>query len=95
MEKLDNKDNKEKPETKIAIQTPFIKLDSFIKFCGEAVTGAEAKELVLSGQVKVNDEVYTQRGKKLYNGDTVEISNKIYKVIEEVASFRDSNKKLP
>ncbi len=95
MEKLDNKDKKAKPETKIVIQTPFIKLDSFIKFCGEAVTGAEAKELILSGQVKVNEEVCTQRGKKLYNSDTVEISNKIYKVIEEIASFRDSDRKLP
>lgn len=82
-------------KTEITINTPFIKLDSFVKFCGEAVTGAEAKELVLSGQVKVNDEVCTQRGKKLHDGDEVEISNKIYKVIEEVASFRDSNKKLP
>ncbi len=92
MEKLDNKEN---TETEIVIQTPFIKLDSFIKFCSEAVTGAEAKEFILNGQVKVNDEVCKQRGKKLYNGDTVEISNKIYKVIEEVASFRDSNRKLP
>ena len=86
MEKLDNKEN---TETEIVIQAPFIKLDSFIKFCGEAVTGAEAKELVLNGQIKVNDEVCRQRGKKLYNGDKMEISNKIYKVIEEVADFRD------
>lgn len=81
--------------TEIKIKTPFIKLDALVKFCGEAVTGADAKELILKGRVRVNDEVCTQRGKKLYNGDTVEISNKIYKVIEEIASFRDSDRELP
>ena len=91
MEKIDKS---EKFETEITIKTRFIKLDSFIKFCGEAVTGAEAKEIVLNGRVKVNDEICTQRGKKLYDGDTVEIFDKKYKVIEEVASSRDSNRKL-
>ncbi len=71
---------KTKPEEEVKIDTPFIKLDSLIKFCGEAVTGAEAKEIILNGEVKVNDEVCVQRGKKLFDGDTVEISNKIYKV---------------
>ena len=77
MEKLDEK---EKTRIKIDINTPFIKLDALIKFCGEAVTGAEAKEIILNSEVKVNDEVCVQRGKKLFDGDTVEISNKIYKV---------------
>lgn len=77
---MDKLDEKEKTGIKIDINTPFIKLDAFIKFCGEAVTGAEAKEIVLNGEVKVNDEVCTKRGKKLFDGDTVEVSNKIYKV---------------
>lgn len=72
--------NKEKSEQKIAINTSFIKLDSFVKFCGEASIGSEAKEIILNGKVKVNGEICRQRGKKLFDGDTVEILNKIYKV---------------
>ncbi len=90
MEKLDIKT---KLEEEVKIDTPFIKLDSFVKFCGETVTGAEAKELILNSEVKVNDEICTQRGKKLYDGDMVEISNKIYKV-SKIANFRDSDGKL-
>ena len=55
----------------IEIRTPFIKLDSFLKFAGAAETGGQAKELVQDGQVKVNGEVCTMRGKKLYPGDRV------------------------
>ena len=45
----------------IEIRTPFIKLDSFLKFAGAAETGGQAKELVQDGQVKVNGEVCTDR----------------------------------
>ena len=55
----------------VPITTEFIKLDSFIKFAGLTDTGGQAKELVLSGQVKVNGEVCTMRGKKLRPGDIV------------------------
>ena len=66
----------------ITITTEFIKLDSFLKFCGAAYTGGEAKEAVIYGEVKVNGEVCLQRGKKLYEGDTVEFNGNIYKVIK-------------
>ena len=66
----------------ITITTEFIKLDSFLKFCGAAYTGGEAKEAVIYGEVKVNGEVSLQRGKKLYEGDTVEFNGNIYKVIK-------------
>ncbi len=55
----------------ITINTEFIKLDAFLKFCGEAGTGGEAKLLVADGKVRVNGEVCVMRGKKLYPGDTV------------------------
>ncbi len=64
----------------IIIKTEFIKLDSFLKFSGVAETGGHAKEIVLEGAVKVNGEVCTMRGKKLYNGDTVELDNYILEV---------------
>ena len=50
----------------VKIQTEFIKLDSFLKFCGAASLGSEAKMYILDELVKVNGEICTQRGKKLY-----------------------------
>ena len=56
----------------IKIDTPFITLQSLIKFSGISVTGGEAKAMVESGLIMVNGLVCTLRGKKLYPGDTVE-----------------------
>ena len=64
----------------VPITTEFIKLDSFIKFAGLTDTGGQAKELVLSGQVKVNGEVCTMRGKKLRPGDTASCLGATYAV---------------
>lgn len=58
---------------KVSISTEFIKLDSFLKFCGAAETGGQAKELVQGGKVLVNGEVCTMRGKKLRCGDVVAV----------------------
>ena len=60
---------------KIKISTEFIKLDSFLKLSGMCETGGIAKELVQSGQVEVNGEICTMRGKKLRQGDVVCIPN--------------------
>ncbi len=53
------------------IETEFIKLDSLLKWEGLAETGGEAKELIQAGQVQVNGQACTQRGKKLRPGDRV------------------------
>lgn len=58
-------------EEKVAIRSEFIKLDSFLKYAGVTETGGQAKELVLAGQVSVNGQPCTQRGKKLRPGDQV------------------------
>lgn len=55
----------------IKITTDMIKLDQFLKWAGAAESGAAAKEMVLSGMVKVNGSETLQRGKKLYRGDRV------------------------
>ena len=65
---------------KIEITTELIKLDSFLKFAGVTDTGGQAKELVLEGQVKVNGEVCTMRGKKLIPGDTVTFAGETFTV---------------
>lgn len=65
----------------IKIDTDFIKLDSFLKWCGAASLGSEAKFYIQNGDVKVNGEISTQRGKKLRVGDVVEIDGESYKII--------------
>jgi ribosome-associated protein len=65
----------------VKVNTKIIKLDSFLKWCGAVSLGSEAKIYVQDGQVKVNGEVETRRGKKLTYGDTVEFEGKIYKII--------------
>ena len=66
---------------KIEITTEFIKLDSFLKFSGAVSMGSEAKMLILDELVKVNNEICTQRGKKLYRGDIVEFNGETFKVV--------------
>ena len=53
------------------IETEYIKLEALLKFEGLAETGGEAKERIQAGEVKVNGEVCTMRGKKLRPGDVV------------------------
>ena len=53
----------------VVIHTEFIKLQDAMKYANIVYSGGEAKQLILEGQVKVNGEVCTMRGKKLYPGD--------------------------
>ncbi len=54
----------------VAIQTEYIKLESALKLSNAVYSGGEAKALIQEGHAKVNGEVCTMRGKKLYPGDT-------------------------
>ena len=67
----------------ITIKDDFIKLDALLKFSGIAATGGYAKILILNGEVKVNGEVCTLRGKKLFDGDEFSFENKFYKIVKE------------
>ncbi|HEY4002917.1 MAG TPA: RNA-binding S4 domain-containing protein [Candidatus Xenobia bacterium] len=49
-----------------------MKLDQFLKHQGLVDSGGQAKVLIQAGQVKVNGEVETRRGRKLQAGDKVE-----------------------
>ena len=64
----------------IEISTEFIKLDSFLKYASAVSSGGEAKMLVADGLVKVNGETCLMRGKKLRDGDTVELGGEAFKV---------------
>ena len=55
----------------IKLREEFIKLVQALKAAGLVESGVEAKEVIQDGFVKVNGEVDTRRGKKLYDGDIV------------------------
>lgn len=67
-------------EIEIAITTEFIKLEAFLKFSGAVETGGEAKLRIQDGEVKVDGEVCTMRGKKLYPGAVVSLDGRDYRV---------------
>lgn len=65
----------------VSIKTPFIKLEQAMKLAQLTDTGGFAKNLIQGGEVKVNGEVCTMRGKKLRNGDRFTVES--YEVIIE------------
>lgn len=62
----------------IEITTEFIRLDALLKFAAAVESGGEAKLLIQDAQVKVNAEVCTERGKKIREGDTVDVNGESY-----------------
>lgn len=61
-------------EETVTITTEFIKLEGLLKFSGVAETGGKAKAVIQDGDVKVNGETCTMRGRKIRAGDVVELS---------------------
>ena len=59
----------------IEIRDEFITLDNLLKFSGIAKTGGEAKLMVIEGYVSLNGEICTQRKKKIYKGDKIQIDD--------------------
>ena len=64
----------------IIITTEFIKLQDLLKFANLVETGGEAKERIQAGEVTVNGEVCTMRGKKIRPGDDVCFAGQHYMV---------------
>ncbi len=56
-------------EKTIGITTEFIRLDALLKLADLVSSGGEAKLRIQEGEVTVNGEICTQRGKKLRPGD--------------------------
>lgn len=67
----------------VPITTEFIKLQDFLKFANACESGGMAKTFIQNGEVQVNGEVCTQRGKKLRPGDTVTFLNNTWQVAQE------------
>ncbi len=64
----------------VQIRDEFIKLGQALKLARLVESGADAKEVITSGQVKVNGQTELQRGKKLVAGDVVEFGGRQFKV---------------
>lgn len=67
----------------ITITTEYIKLQDLLKFAAEVQTGGEAKLAVQEGEVSVNGEVCTMRGKKIRPGDVVTFNGQELTVVYE------------
>ncbi len=65
---------------KLKLKDEYIKLGQALKAAGLADSGAEAKEFIKEGLVKVNGEVDLRRGRKLYPGDIAEFNGDIIKI---------------
>lgn len=70
-------------KTPLPIQTPYIKLQDAMKLAVCVLSGGEAKTAIQAGEVKVDGEVCTQRGKKLTVGSTFTYGGACYEVTNE------------
>lgn len=66
----------------VPITTEYIKLESFLKLANAAESGGMAKNFIQNGEVLVNGEVCTMRGKKLRVGDRVRFFGANYEVTQ-------------
>ena len=64
----------------IKINEEFIRLDNLMKFSGMCNSGGRAKYLIQNGEVKLNGEICTMRGKKIRPGDKIEYQNRMIEV---------------
>lgn len=55
-----------------------IRLGQFLKFAGLAESGAHARELITAGDVEVDGQVETQRGRQLHGGEVVTVTTEYF-----------------
>lgn len=74
---------KEKQKKTVYLITDFIRLDAALKLGDAVQSGGHAKIVIQDGEVKVNGEVCTQRGKKIHPGDNFQFENVIYEAVKK------------
>ncbi len=57
----------------VTIRDDVIRLGQFLKLAGVLDTGGEMKSRIAEGEVQVNGEVETRRGRQLRRGDIVTV----------------------
>lgn len=65
----------------LKLKDDFIKLGQALKAAGLVDSGLDAKIVIQDGEVSVNGEVETRRGKKLYDGDVVEFDGETIRIV--------------
>ncbi|WP_431075031.1 RNA-binding S4 domain-containing protein [Microbacterium phyllosphaerae] len=68
------------PIDDVSIGGEMIRLGQFLKFSGLLDSGGNAKEVVIDGFVRVNDEVDRRRGRQLHDGDLVTFEGRTVRV---------------
>lgn len=66
--------------TDIPITGDSIRLGQLLKFASLVEDGADARAVIESGEVEVNGEVETRRGRQLHDGDTVTYAGETVRV---------------
>jgi len=66
----------------IKLRDDYIKLGQALKAAGLVGSGVDAKFVIQDGLVKVNGETEFQRGKKLYDGDTVSYDGETVQIVK-------------
>ena len=66
----------------IKLRDEFIKLGQALKAANLVQDGVEAKYVIQDGEVLVNGEVDTRRGRKLYDGDVLSYKGQEVKIIK-------------
>lgn len=66
----------------IKLRDDYIKLGQALKASGLVGSGVDAKLVIQEGLVKVNNETEYQRGKKLYDGDTVTYEGETIQIVK-------------
>jgi ribosome-associated protein len=64
----------------VPIDSDMIRLGQFLKLADLIDTGGEAKVLITIGDVTVNGEVDTRRGRQLHPGDVVSVRGRSARV---------------
>ncbi len=60
----------------------FIKLGQALKKAGLVSSGVEAKMVIQEGEVSVDGEIDTRRGRKLFGGETVSFNGEEFKIVK-------------
>lgn len=64
----------------VQVRAEPIELAKFLKLAGSTESGGEAKQIVNDGEVAVNGEIETRKGRKLQAGDRVSYGDETFVV---------------
>ena len=69
----------------VAARLP-IRLGQFLQIAGLADSGADAHELISEGDVEVDGEIETRRGRQLHGGEVVTVNSEIAEITVQVVA---------